>query len=140
VAFPDSRPSDGVLSVVRLAPGGETARIVNYMEEGKATSHLVKYSHHPSGRVQFSQDGKVLTKIRRDAEFPLGEPGSAGDGHRLHRLPAPAGPWSGGLGRQTLLQEATDVSWRVNRPASRADAILRTLVRNPVSSVTDAQT
>lgn len=31
------------------------------------TSHLVKYSHHPDGRAHFSQDGRVVTAIKRSA-------------------------------------------------------------------------
>jgi hypothetical protein len=39
-------------------------------EGGKVTSHLVKFSHHPDGRVHFSQTGKVRTEIIRTS-FPL---------------------------------------------------------------------
>lgn len=35
--------------------------------EGKITSHLVKYSHHPDGRAHFSQDGRVFTRVRKQA-------------------------------------------------------------------------
>jgi hypothetical protein len=34
---------------------------------GKIASHAVKYAHHPDGEAHFSQDGKVLTAIRRKA-------------------------------------------------------------------------
>jgi hypothetical protein len=37
---------------------------------GRCTSHLVKYSHHPDGRAHFSQDGKILTRIKRQS-LPL---------------------------------------------------------------------
>jgi len=37
---------------------------------GKCTSHLVKYSHHPDGRAHFSQDGKILTRVKRHS-LPL---------------------------------------------------------------------
>jgi hypothetical protein len=73
VTFPDFRFTDGILSVVRLRPDGETADAVDFMKEGKVTSHLVKYAHHPHGRVHFSQDGKVFTKIVRNAQFRLGD-------------------------------------------------------------------
>lgn len=39
-------------------------------EGGRLTSHLVKLSHHPDGSAHFSQDGKILTVVRRRA-FPL---------------------------------------------------------------------
>lgn len=48
---------------------------------GKVTSHLVKLSHHPDGRVHFSQSGKVRTEIRRQA-FPLAD--SIGQVFALH--------------------------------------------------------
>jgi hypothetical protein len=35
----------------------------SYSEHGKVTSHLVKFAHHPDGRVHFSQRGKVRTEI-----------------------------------------------------------------------------
>ncbi len=34
---------------------------------GPLTMHRVKYTHHPDGEAHFSQDGKILTKIRRRA-------------------------------------------------------------------------
>jgi hypothetical protein len=40
---------------------------VNIECGGKVTSHLVKYSHHPDGRAHFSQDGKILTAIKRQS-------------------------------------------------------------------------
>lgn len=72
--WPYFRDSDGIASLVRLAADGTTRRTVEFLEEGKVTSHLVKYAHHANGRVHFSQDGKVRTEIRRDAKFPLDGP------------------------------------------------------------------
>lgn len=46
---------------------------VNFGQEASLTSHLVKFVHHPDGEVHFSQDGKVLTKIRRKS-FRLNGP------------------------------------------------------------------
>lgn len=71
---PYFRESDGIASLVRLGADGATRRTVEFLEEGKVTSHLVKYAHHPNGRVHFSQDGKVRTEIRRDARFSLDGP------------------------------------------------------------------
>ncbi|MCC7186619.1 MAG: hypothetical protein IT185_10285 [Acidobacteria bacterium] len=73
VAFPDFKVADGILTVVRLLPDGNTARTIDFLREGKVTSHLVKYSHRPDGGVHFSQDRKVFTRIRRDARFRLGD-------------------------------------------------------------------
>jgi hypothetical protein len=42
-------------------PGTETKK--KLQEGGTTTSHLLKYSHHPDGRAQFSQDGKAITQI-----------------------------------------------------------------------------
>ncbi len=49
---------------------------ITLLPGGKVTSHLVKYSHHPDGRVHFSQSGKVFTKIKKNS-IPL----SSVDGH-----------------------------------------------------------
>jgi hypothetical protein len=40
---------------------------MNLEQGGKVTSHLVKYSHHPTGLALFSQDGKIRSEIRRQA-------------------------------------------------------------------------
>lgn len=37
-------------------------------ESGRTTSHLVKYTHHSDGHAHFSQDGKVRTEVRKQAE------------------------------------------------------------------------
>lgn len=36
-------------------------------DHGKLTSHLVKLSHHPDGKVHFSQDGRIVTTIGRNS-------------------------------------------------------------------------
>lgn len=74
VQFPYFRHRDGVATVVRIQGDGSVSRTVDFMDEGKVTSHLVKYAHHPDGRVHFSQDGKVRTDIRRAADFRLDGP------------------------------------------------------------------
>ena len=40
---------------------------VNYTVKGKVTLHRVKYTHHSDGEAHFSQDGKILTRIRKRA-------------------------------------------------------------------------
>lgn len=74
VQFPYFRHHDGIATIVRLADDGSARRTVSFADEGKVTSHLVKYSHHPDGRVHFNQDGKVTPKIRRHANFRLDLP------------------------------------------------------------------
>lgn len=65
VSLPYFSQSTGLVSLATL-PVGESATI-NLQEGGKVSSHLVKYSHHPDGRAHFSQDGKVLTVIKKNA-------------------------------------------------------------------------
>jgi hypothetical protein len=64
VSFPYYEHTEGLVSVGTLAPGATT---MDLAAEGKITSHLVKYSHHPDGQAHFSQDGKVLTRVRRQS-------------------------------------------------------------------------
>ncbi len=66
VDFPYFRHREGILSVAKVL-AGQTMSQVSLAEGGKVASHRVKYSHHPDGRAHFSQDGKVLTEIRRQA-------------------------------------------------------------------------
>ena len=74
VQSPYFRDKDGIATVVRLQDDRTAPRTIEFLKEGKVTSHLVKYSHHPDGRVHFSQDGRVRTEIGRTAEFPLNGP------------------------------------------------------------------
>jgi hypothetical protein len=62
--FPYFRHRTGILASACL-PQGNYPIDINLELAGKVASHLVKYSHHPDGRVHFSQDGKVLTQIKR---------------------------------------------------------------------------
>ena len=71
VNFPYFRHSEGVVSLVDW-PGGQPTTTLSLETAGRVSSHLVKYAHHPSGRAHFSQDGKVLTLIKKDA-LPLAE-------------------------------------------------------------------
>lgn len=74
VDWPDFRITDGILSVVRLDDHGRTSNTVEFLGQGKVTSHLVKFSHHPDGRVHFSQTKKVRPQVFRNARFPLNGP------------------------------------------------------------------
>jgi hypothetical protein len=69
VQFPSYQHTEGLVSVATLAPGGTT---LDLAAEGKVTSHLVKYSHHPDGRAHFAQDGRVLTRIKKKS-IPLND-------------------------------------------------------------------
>src|SRR3982074_3490622 len=67
IHFPYFRHRTGILSSAEIPATGERKVDVNLEHGGKVTSHLVKYSHHPDGRAQFSQDGKILTAIVRQS-------------------------------------------------------------------------
>jgi hypothetical protein len=71
VNFPYFKHSQGLVSLVAW-PGGQGSTALSLEPGGRVSSHLVKYSHHPSGRAHFSQDGKILTLIKKDA-VPLAE-------------------------------------------------------------------
>lgn len=67
INFPYFRHRIGLLSAASLSPNGERKSDVNLEQAGKVTSNLVKYSHHPDGRAHFSQDGKILTAVKRQS-------------------------------------------------------------------------
>lgn len=60
----------GILASPSQDPEAEGPVTYDLTEGGKLTSHLVKLSHHPDGNIHFSQDGKILTAVRRRT-FPL---------------------------------------------------------------------
>jgi hypothetical protein len=64
VSFPYFAHSAGLLSIATLS-AGRMADTINLQPCGKCASHLVKYAHHPDGEAHFSQDGKVISMIRR---------------------------------------------------------------------------
>lgn len=71
VNFPYFQHSQGVVSLVDWH-AGQPATTLSLETAGRVSSHLVKYAHHPSGRSHFSQDGKVLTLIKKNA-VPLAD-------------------------------------------------------------------
>lgn len=71
VFFPGFVKTDGVACKAVLRAGKAITSSLDLTENGKVTSHLVKYSHHSDGEAHFSQDGKVHTYIRRKS-VPLG--------------------------------------------------------------------
>ena len=72
VSFPYYRYPTGLLSVLSLKARQTFPASISLVEQGKVTSHRVKYSHHPDGVCLFSQDGKIFSKIRRQS-VPLTE-------------------------------------------------------------------
>jgi hypothetical protein len=59
--------SSGIMCRGRLNAGVAESVSVDLTKNGKVTSHLVKYAHHPDGEAHFSQDGKIKTLVRRKA-------------------------------------------------------------------------
>jgi len=74
VNFPYYRETNGLVSLVTWHPDQLPPADLSLEPGGKATSHLVKYSHHPDGGAHFSQDGKVYTTIKKNS-VPLPEMG-----------------------------------------------------------------
>lgn len=73
VQFPYFKRRTGIVSEVRFEPGAQFPTTVSLTDQGKVTSHLVKFTHHTSGEVLLSQTGRVRTEIRR-MSFPLAGP------------------------------------------------------------------
>jgi hypothetical protein len=71
INFPYFQHKQGVVSLVGW-PSGQASTTVSLEPGGRVSSHLVKYSHHPSGRAHFSQDGRVRTIIKKEA-VPLSD-------------------------------------------------------------------
>ncbi len=66
VNFPYFENSEGIVCIGTIRAGG-LPQDVSLIEEGRVTSHLVKYSHHRDGRAHFSQDGKVNTTVKKQS-------------------------------------------------------------------------
>lgn len=137
VHLPYYKHADGLLSIATMPAGNGTPLQVSLEDAGKVTSHRVKYSHHIDGRAHFSQDGKILTKIKKQS-VPLAtlsghvftaqaqglqdfEPVSPSDTKRKSRLSSPlstrsptkAGIPSSGAGSPSM------TSWRDSLVSSR---------------------
>jgi hypothetical protein len=67
ITFPYFRHRTGILCSAVIPVTGAAQTQVNLENGGKISSHLVKYSHHPDGRAHFSQDGKILTAVKRQS-------------------------------------------------------------------------
>jgi hypothetical protein len=67
VTFPYFRHRTGLLSATTSPATGRPDSMVSLEQGGRVTSHLVKYSHHPTGLALFSQTGKVRSEVRRQS-------------------------------------------------------------------------
>jgi len=65
VPFPYYKHSSAQLSEETVEGGRKYPSDLSV--KGPLTMHRVKYTHHADGEAHFSQDGKILTKIRRRA-------------------------------------------------------------------------
>ncbi len=75
VQFPYFMTSEGALRHLEFNGERPFPRSVHLAENGAATKHLVKYTHHVDGEAHFSQSGKVFTKVRRKSfrlDGPIG--------------------------------------------------------------------
>lgn len=66
VNFPYFEFTNGLISKC-IFPSGTGPIDLSLEEDAKVTSHLVKYSHPPSGEAHFSQDGKVFSLVRKQS-------------------------------------------------------------------------
>ena len=72
VFFPGFIHTTGILCRAVLNAGVNSPNNIDLKDNGKVTSHLVKYAHHSDGEAHFSQDGKIITEIRRKS-VPLNQ-------------------------------------------------------------------
>lgn len=72
VNFPYFKHKEGLVTLATIPANISYPTNVELNPGGKATTHLVKYTHHPDGEAHFSQDGRVFTHIRKKA-VPLTE-------------------------------------------------------------------
>jgi len=72
VNFPYFKHKEGLTSLVTVPANISYPTHVELNPGGKATTHLVKYSHHPDGTAHFSQDGRVRSTVRKKS-VPLTE-------------------------------------------------------------------
>ena len=72
VTFPYLKGCIGRVGEITLPAGQNYFENFRITDEFPVTSHLVKYSHHPSGQAHFSLTGKVRTSILTES-VPLSE-------------------------------------------------------------------
>lgn len=76
LAFPYYKDTTGILTLATLNADSTYPTHLPLKVGGKVTGHKVKYTHHPDGTAHFSQDSKILSKIRKQS-VPL----KNSDGH-----------------------------------------------------------
>lgn len=99
---------------------------LSLLDGGKVTGHKVKYSHHPDGRVHFSQDGKIRTVIQKKS-IPLSE----AEGH-LFTVQLQGLKDFGELSakeKQPLLSEEDDTQFSIRRITTRGNQVCRPFVQ-----------
>lgn len=67
VTFPYFREGGGVLGEVQVPATLTYPASLAVGRSFSASSHYVKYSHHPDGRAHFSLDGRVRTTVKRQS-------------------------------------------------------------------------
>lgn len=67
--FPYFKYKQGLITRVRL-PTSHPKGDISLEENGKVTSKIVKFAHHPSGEAHFSLSGQVRTEIKK-LDMPL---------------------------------------------------------------------
>jgi hypothetical protein len=67
VNFPYYKHTQGLVSRVTFPSNNVGPLNLSLEPGGKITSHLVKYAHHPDGQAHFSQDGRVLTAVKKQS-------------------------------------------------------------------------
>ena len=75
VSFPYSPFDLGRVGILTVTRGSQEEGVV-FGDDAPVTAERVKYSHHPSGSVHFSQSGRIRTDIRK-----LGVPFGKISGH-----------------------------------------------------------
>lgn len=70
--FPSLRGLSGVVASATAGATPGVVQTIDMLDVGHTTSHLVKFSYHPDGRVHFSQSGKVKTAVQGLAD-PLSQ-------------------------------------------------------------------
>jgi hypothetical protein len=61
------RKDRGVVGLVTTTLGSSGESRIDFSEQGKTSTHIVKYNHPPDGRAHFSQDGRHVTQFWSDA-------------------------------------------------------------------------
>lgn len=79
VMSPSFENHNGLVGEAVLCAGKDKTNL-HLPQFAKLTSHNVKYTHHPDGRAHFSQDGQVLTRIKRQS-VPLSQEQLVGPPH-----------------------------------------------------------